>query len=175
MVRIRTCFRAGALLVVALAGAGCASIDVGFLNNAHRAMLARPPYTDYPGGNAARIRVIYGRGLADIWTHPDSPGKQGFTVPLGERINKRWMGTMADRAPISLGMPGNPPPANYTEIAVAPGVPLRLSFLWSFSNTHHHSNCAAGADLVPVARGSYEVQFEIDLESRHCRAMVRGL
>lgn len=147
---------------IAFSLGACSSIDLNAVNLNSLVEHFVPPYTNYEGKDAARIRVIYGdSGNPYITVKGESAEGTRFTVRKGERINKTMMGTIWDWAPISLGMPGNPPKYAYTEISVPGGRTVTLQISFNFYAGTSRSTCSPTLDLQTVAGANYEAQLQI--------------
>ncbi len=149
------------LTMACLLGA-CSSIDVNAVSLNGMVEYFVPPYVNYAGVDAARVRVIYGNsGNPYITVKGDSMDEKLHTIKKGERINKTMMGTMWNWAPISLGMPGTPPQYAYTEISVPGGRTVTLQIAYHDQAGTRLTTCSPTLDLPTVAGANYEVQLRL--------------
>lgn len=80
--------------------------------------------------------------------------QEGKTVPRnGSYVNGyRQLG-------ISLGMPGQKPEFNFTEVIVPANAPIEISFFWTERQGNRIASCKPKKTITPEADKNYQVTY----------------
>lgn len=125
------------------------------------------PYENYVASDAARVRVVYGSGSVGVMIQ--NQGANGevlkHALPYGEKTNKQQSGLAWNIAGVSLGMPGEHPLYEYSEIAVKPNQSITFDFRYYASGVNAvgrtTKTCDVSKTLMPKANQDYQITFEM--------------
>ena len=115
-----------------------------------------PAYTNSSEEQVAKIRVNYNYASALI-----KVGDQGLMrIPEGKTVphNGSYLNGYRQLG-ISLGMPGQKPEFNFTEVIVPANVPAEISFYWTERYGNSISSCKPKKIINPKANKNYQVSY----------------
>lgn len=127
-----------------------------------------PQFKDYEGSDAARVRVIYNSAAVYVSASDEKGNRKWFNVNTGVKVNKQYMGFRWDWEPRKLGMPGDPPQYNYSEIAIPPGKLFEISFYWQSASREVVMRCNKATNLNPKANEDYQVEYVLEMDNSRC-------